>query len=92
MVTDHDDLPVLANIPPQPGIWDGKNLAAIQVATAIVPRFYGRPCAEVDPYWNLTLHGEPVEVGDTIMICEHGLVTVHSHRTGQDRRVPARTP
>ena len=44
-------------------IWDGKNLAAIQAVTAGIPRRDGRPAAEVDADWNLTVLDVPVPVG-----------------------------
>jgi hypothetical protein len=48
-------------------LWDGKNLAAIQMATRRVKREHGRPAAEVDESWNLTINGDPVAVGSFIM-------------------------
>lgn len=55
--------------------WDGKNLAAVQMACVTVPRVHGRPCYEVDKDWNLTLAGSPVPVGAVITVTGNGLVS-----------------
>jgi hypothetical protein len=60
------------------GVWDGRNLAAVQIATAVVPRVHGRPCAEVDAEWNLTVAGVPVPAGAAIAITSAGVVRVES--------------
>jgi hypothetical protein len=48
-------------------LWDGKNLAAVQMATCKARREHGRPAAEVDEAWNLTVNSMPVPVGSFIM-------------------------
>jgi hypothetical protein len=44
--------------------WDGKNFAVVQMLP--LPREDGRPYAEVDAHWNLTLKGIPVRPGAII--------------------------
>jgi hypothetical protein len=63
--------------------WDGKNLAAIQMATGWIPREHGRPTAEVDREWNLTLKVSPFEpdrvfvpVGSDIFVGEVGHISI----------------
>lgn len=51
--------------------WDGKNLAAVQAATSHIQRTHGRPCAEVDVHWNLTLSGIHVPPGSVIRVTEN---------------------
>jgi hypothetical protein len=53
-------------------VWDGKDLAAVQMATFPLPRLFGRPAAEVDANWNLTIYGTPVQVGDLITVTGDG--------------------
>jgi hypothetical protein len=50
--------------------WDGRDLAAIQVATALLPRVHGRPAAEVDgPEWGrLTVCGTTVPAGFVVVV------------------------
>jgi hypothetical protein len=60
--------------------WDGHNLAAIQLATACLARDHGRPCAEVDKDWNLTVYDFPVLTGQVITIDDE-LKTVDVHAT-----------
>jgi hypothetical protein len=54
-------------------VWDGKDFAAIQTITADIPRRNGRPAAEVDKDWNLTVLDVPVPVGWRVY--EDGQVT-----------------
>ena len=49
-------------------IWDGKNLAAIQMLTCKLSRKHGRPVAEVDRDWHLTVLGIPVPVGSSVQL------------------------
>lgn len=58
-------------------VWDGKDLAAIQTATWLLPRIHGRPAAEVDPQWNLTINGMPMRISDRIVVVRTGDVTVY---------------
>lgn len=46
--------------------WDGRNLAVIQMATCKIPRRAGRPAAEVDEDWNLTILDQPVPRGHIV--------------------------
>lgn len=62
---------------PRTAEWDGKDLAAVQVATARLPRVQGRPAAEVDKDWNLKLLGVPVELGTRISVSEAGSVLLN---------------
>lgn len=48
-------------------IWDGKDFASIQIETWSIPRDHGRPYAEVDKDWNLTLGGRSVPIGTEIL-------------------------
>ena len=48
--------------------WDGRDLAAVQVATALLPRTEGRPAAEVDADWNLTVYGIAVALGAEVVV------------------------
>lgn len=48
--------------------WDGKDLAAVQIATFRLPRPFGAPAAQVDRDWDLTVNGMPVAVGQFIAI------------------------
>jgi hypothetical protein len=57
-------------------VWDGKDLAAVQMAAYPLPRVFGRPAAEVDADWNLTVHGAEVRVGDLITVTEDGQFTI----------------
>lgn len=59
-------------------VWDGKDLAAVQMATFPLPRHHGRPAAEVDAGWNLTVHGVEVQVGDLITVTGDGQFTIDS--------------
>jgi hypothetical protein len=67
-----------------PVLWDGKDLAAIQAATGWIRRENGRPAAEVDRDWNLTVkfgpepgaQRAPVRVGEHIQVGERGHITV----------------
>lgn len=56
--------------PVRVAVWDGKDLAAVQVATALLPRVHGRPAAEVDgPEWNrLTVCGTTVPHGYVVVV------------------------
>jgi hypothetical protein len=65
--------------------WDGKDFAAIQTATAAVPRVHGRPCAEVDEDWRLSVAGVPLVPGDSIEVSESGEITFwYGEGTGDD--------
>jgi hypothetical protein len=57
-------------------VWDGRDLAAVQMATYPLPRESGRPLAEVDADWNLAVHGVEVRVGDVITVFEDGGFTI----------------
>jgi hypothetical protein len=48
--------------------WDGKDFAAVQIATFWLPRVEGRPAAEVNKHWDLTILGTPVAVGTMITV------------------------
>jgi len=65
--------------------WDGKNLAAVQALAALLPRTEGRPVAEVDKDWNLTVAGIPVMIGATVTVT--GIVRVSPPRTNEDREL-----
>jgi hypothetical protein len=75
-------------------IWDGKDLAAIQMATAGIPREHGRPAAEVDAEWNLTVAGVPLWPGDAIEVSPAGEVTydLREHRSCSQCRVVITDP
>lgn len=57
-------------------VWDGKDLAAIQVLTFGLPRVHGVPAAEVDAEWNLTVQGVPVLIGQDVTVWDDGTVEV----------------
>ena len=64
---DSQDSPVRA------ARWDGRDLAAVQAATALLPRIEGRPAAEVDgPEWGrLTVCGTTVPPGFVVVVNGH---------------------
>lgn len=64
--------------------WDGKNLAAIQMAASRVPRVHGRPAAEVDADWHLTVCGFPLVPGDAIEVEPGGEITFHLQEDPRD--------
>jgi hypothetical protein len=53
-------------------VWDGKDLASVQMLTCKVPRREGRPAAEVDADWNLTVLDIPAAIGTTIFVTLEG--------------------
>jgi hypothetical protein len=59
-------------------VWDGKHLAAVQMATFPLPRRNGRPAAEVDANWNLAICGITVQIGDLITVTQDGQFTIDS--------------
>jgi hypothetical protein len=48
--------------------WDGKDLAAVQIATWPLPRRNGRPAAEVTKDWDLFINGTFVPTGSLIVV------------------------
>lgn len=57
-------------------IWDGSDLAAIQILTHPLPRRQGRPAAEVDSDWNLRVLGSPVDVGQRVTVTDGGALII----------------
>jgi hypothetical protein len=62
-------------------VWDGKDLAAIQMLGAESERRQGRPAVRVDADWNLSIVTEAgllvsVPVGNVVAVDEDGCLTM----------------
>lgn len=56
--------------------WDGKDFAAVQIATWPLARTSGRPAAEVTPEWDLFVNDEFVPTGSVITVTSDKQVRV----------------
>lgn len=59
---------------------DGLDFAAVRALTSTLPRENGRPAAEVDAVWHLTIYNTPVYIGQEITLLPDGFIEIGANQ------------